>query len=65
MSDIRQDIRTLKTNIDKKTDAIISKSQTILDNVKTISDLVSIVNTGQNNVTIEANRACKSIVQNN
>ena len=33
MSDIRQDIKTLKTNIDKKTDAIISKSQSILDNV--------------------------------
>ena len=64
MSDIRQDIRTLKTNIDKKTDAIISKSQSILDNVKTTSDLVSKVNTGQNNVTIEAKQACKSKVQN-
>ena len=51
MTDIRQDIRTLKTNIDKKTDAIISKSQTIIENVKNTSDLVSRFNDGQNKTT--------------
>ena len=48
MTDIRQDIRTLKTNIDRKTDAIMSKSQTIIENVKNTSDLVSRFNDGQN-----------------
>ena len=47
MSDIRQDISTMKTEIERKTGTILSKSQGIFDTVKTTSDLVSKINEGQ------------------
>ena len=44
MTDIRQDIKTLSTCIDKKTNTVLSKTQTILDHVKNTTDLVSKTN---------------------
>ena len=41
MSDIRQDICVMKTDIERKTGTIISKSQSIYDKVKYTSDLVT------------------------
>lgn len=41
LSDIRQDINTLKTEMDRKTNVILSKSQGIFDKVKTATDLIS------------------------
>ena len=40
MAELRQDIDALKTNVDKKTEAILSKSQCIIDKVTNATDLV-------------------------
>ena len=40
MAELRQDISALKSNVDKKTEAILSKSQGIIDKVTNTSDLV-------------------------
>ena len=40
MAELRQDISALKSNVDKKTEAILSKSQGIIDKITNTSDLV-------------------------
>ena len=44
MTDIRQDLKTIKSEVELKTGSILSKSQSILDKVKSTSDLVSKIN---------------------
>ena len=41
LSDIREDIGTIKEEVDAKTGSILSKSQTIIDKIKATPDLVS------------------------
>lgn len=43
-SDIRQDITSLKTDVDKKTNSILSKSQSLFDKVKASSEIIKKVN---------------------
>ena len=44
MAELRQDINALKSNVDKKTEAILSKSQGIIDKVTNTTDLVGRMN---------------------
>ena len=44
MTDIRQDLKTIKSEVELKTGTILSKSQSILDKVKSTPDLVSKIN---------------------
>ena len=44
--DIRQDLKTIKSEVELKTGTILSKSQSILNKVKSTSDLVSKINDG-------------------
>ena len=41
LSEMHEDISILKTDVDKKTSSILSKSQTILEKIKGVPDLVS------------------------
>ena len=44
MTDIRQDLKTIKYEVELKTGTILSRSQSILDKVKSTSDLISKIN---------------------
>ena len=41
LSEMHEDIGILKTDVDKKTSSILSKTQTILEKIKGVPDLVS------------------------
>ena len=47
MSDIRQDLTSLQNDVETKSGAILSRSQCILDKVRTTSDLVSKLHDGK------------------
>ena len=64
MSDIRQDICVMKTDIERKTGTIISKSQSIYDKVKYTSDLVTKINEGNIAQPSHINRNDKKQDQN-
>ena len=64
MSDIRQDICVMKTDIERKTGTILSKSQSIYDKVKTTSDLVTKINESHVTKTSHTNQKDKTQDQN-